>query len=279
MEKNLEKSKQQIKLAEMSSVTEPIAVGKFDQKSIEDDELDFQLETDDAADEQEEPEGEPDIEDESDEPETVEQEPDDEEEAPPVKKQLPKEQKRIVELKRKLKLAEQEKAEAQRKLAEKEENSSKEQELVSQYMEQYDETEAKRLAKADMKQSSLEKKVELLLFKDENRRVLDKYPQASGDLEKIMKAANTSGMTVEQVCRGLYGVERTEKELRALRALTEDAEETDDNTVSRSMRTSATPAKVKLTQEQQLAKRKIDLLARKNGRKPLTDKEFLKIYD
>ena len=59
----------------------------------------------------------------------------------------------------------------------------------------------------------------------------------------------------------------------------EDAEEQADNAVSRSMRTSKTPVKVKLTQEQLLAKRKIDLLARKNGRKPLTDSEFLKIYD
>ena len=278
METNLEKTKEQIKVTTDSSVTEPIVVGKFQQKSIEDDDMEFELETDEDTDEQEEPEGEPDEDEvEESEPDTVEDEP--EEEAPPAKKKLTPAEKEIVRVKRLLKLAEQEKLEAQRKLAERESNSSKEEELFKQYSEDYDETEARRRAKSDMKQSSLEKKLDLLLFKDENRKVIDKYPQAGADLEKIMNAANLSGMTVEQVCRGMYGVERTEKELRALRALTEDAEEQADNAVSRSMRTSKTPVKTKLTREQQEIKRDIDRLARQNGRKPLTDSEFLKIYD
>ena len=140
----------------------------------------------------------------------------------------------------------------------------------------------RRRARNDMKQSNLERQVEALMFEKKNRKVLSQYPEADADLEKIMKASQTSGMTVEQVCRGLYGNVRTEKELRALSALTDDSDDSEVNdSVSRGMR-SAKPntKKASLTPEQQAVKRKIDLLAKKNGVKPPTNEEFLaSIYE
>ena len=133
-----------------------------------------------------------------------------------------------------------------------------------------------------MKQYSLERQIEVLTFERKNRKVLSQYPDADADLEKIMKASQTSGMTVEQVCRGLYGNVRTEKELRALKALTDDSDDSEVNdSVSRAMR-SAKPntKKASLTPEQQAIKRRIDLLAKKNGVKPPTNEEFLaSIYE
>lgn len=272
METKLDKPNKQIQLTSESSVTEPIIVNQPKPDLDLDDDEDILEQLDDE--EVDEPED-------AEEPEEEDSEP---EEQPKAKDKpaLSKEQKRIIELKREAKRLQQEKEELERQLAERQEAKTEEESLYNKYLEEYDEKEARRRARNDMKQSNLERQVEALMFEKKNRKVLSQYPEADADLEKIMKASQTSGMTVEQVCRGLYGNVRTEKELRALSALTDDSDDSEVNdSVSRAMR-SAKPntKKASLTPEQQIIKRRIDLLAKKNGVKPPTNEEFLaSIYE
>ena len=243
MATNIDNPKEQIKQTAATSVTEPILVGKY-----EDPEDQEELEID--VDEDEELEEEPEQEDVSD----TDEEEDDSEEEPeqPAKKSLTKEQRQTKALKQRAKQLQDEKAELERKLAEKTNTTNdKEDELYSQYLEEHDEKEARKLAKKDIKQSTMESQLELLLFEKKNRKVLAQYPDSEDDLEKIMQATKTGVMTIDQVCRGIYG-EKPEREVRAIKALTDTGEETEtNNSVSRSMRTATTQNKVKLTSEQE----------------------------
>ena len=274
METKLDKAKTQIQLTNESSVTEPIAVNPpapdLDEDLDTDEDVLEQLD-DDEIDEPEE----------SDEPEEEQEDSEPEEQSKP-KTALSKEQKRIIELKRENKRIQQEKEEAERQLAERQETKTEEDSLYNKYLDEYDEKEARRRARGDMKQSNLEKQIEALTFERKNRKVLSQYPQSDADLDKIMNASQTSGMTVEQVCRGLYGIARTEKESRALSALTDDSDDSEVNdSVSRGMRSAKqNTKKASLTQEQQTIKKRIDLLAKRNGVKPPTNEEFLaNIYE
>jgi len=78
-------------------------------------------------------------------------------------------------------------------------------------------------------------------------------------------------MTVEQICRGLYGKETPAREKRAVDALLEESEVKPDTSVSRSMRTASTPAKSKLSKEQQNMK----LWLERKFNKKMTDEEYL----
>ena len=275
METKLDKAKTQIQLTNESSVTEPILVNqpKPDLDLDEDEDILEQLD-DDELDTEDEPE-------EALEPDEDDSEPEEQPKAKDKKVLTPSERV-IVELRREAKKLKQEKEEAERKLAERQESKAEEDSLYNKYLDEYDEKEARRRAKDDMKQSSLEKQIEALTFERMNRKVLSQYPNADADLDKIMKASKTSGMTVEQVCRGLYGVVRTEKESRAIKALTDDSDDSEVNdSVSRGMRTAKqNTKKASLTPEQQTIKKRIDLLAKRNGVKPPTNEEFLaSIYE
>ena len=277
MDKKLDKTNKQIQLTSETSVSEPIIVNQpkpdVDLDLDTDEDVLEQLDEEEVDDNEEEPDDAVDPEDDSE-----------QEEQPKAKdkKVLSPAERAIVEAKREAKLLRKEKEELERKLAEREANKTEEDALYTKYLDEYDEKEARRRARDDMKQSSLERQIEVLTFERKNRKVLSQYPDADADLEKIMKASQTSGMTVEQVCRGLYGNVRTEKELRALKALTDDSDDSEVNdSVSRAMR-SAKPntKKASLTPEQQAIKRRIDLLAKKNGVKPPTNEEFLaSIYE
>ena len=275
METKLDKAKTQIQLTNESSVTEPILVNQpKPDLDLDDDEDILEQLDDDELDTEDEPE-------EALEPDEDDSEPEEQPKAKDKKVLTPSERV-IVELRREAKKLKQEKEEAERKLAERQESKAEEDSLYNKYLDEYDEKEARRRAKDDMKQSSLEKQIEALTFERMNRKVLSQYPNADADLDKIMKASKTSGMTVEQVCRGLYGVVRTEKESRAIKALTDDSDDSEVNdSVSRGMRTAKqNTKKASLTPEQQTIKKRIDLLAKRNGVKPPTNEEFLaSIYE
>ena len=244
---NIDNPKTQVKLTTASSVTEPIVVGKFNENPEDKEELDLDIDLDDVPDD--EPEEEPEQEDVPNTDEDIED--DEDEPEKPEKKSLTKEQRKIKALKDRALKLQSEKAELERKLAEKPDTSKdEEEELYSKYLEEHDEKEARKLARKDVKQSTLESQVELLLFEKKNRKVLAQYPDSEDDLEKIMQATKSGVMTVEQICRGIYGT-KPEREVRAIQALTDTDEGEVNNTVSRSMRTSSSPVKVKLTNEQQ----------------------------
>lgn len=242
-------------------VATPTEVGKS-KEVVDDSEEDFDL--DSFFDEDESSEDEvPDVIEEDDEPEDKE----------PVKAvTLSKDQRKIKALKNEAIKLQAEKAELAKKLEEKH-NANMEEQLVAQYLEEgHDEREAKKLAKGDVKQSNLEKQLEILMFEKTNRRVLAKYPDSDADLERILKATQASGMTVEQVCRGLYGVEVPAREKRAVAALLDDGDnEQADNTVSKSIRTAAPPVRTKLNPEQLQVKQYLE----KKYKRTLTEQEVL----
>jgi hypothetical protein len=269
METNLENSKDQSagkpKLVVEPVVIEPITVGKAKPKDEQDEELDLELDLDNNDED-----GEPDEESIAD--DETESDDDEEESEPEQPKKLSKEQRKILALKNEAKKLQTEKADLVKQLGDKK-DTNKEEEIAKQYIDEgEDETTARRKAKSDIRQTNLEKQVEILLFEKTNRKVLAKYPKSDDDLEKIIKATNNSGMTVEQVCRGLYGLEMTAKEKRAVDALTDEGTVQVNTTVSKSIRSAGTPAKVKLTQEQLEIKRYLE----RKFRKTISDEDAIK---
>lgn len=78
-------------------------------------------------------------------------------------------------------------------------------ELVGTYGETYDEDTAKARADSDIRAERLERRIELAEFKADNAVVLSRFADAKTDAEHIFDIVKSSGMTAEQVCRGLYG--------------------------------------------------------------------------
>lgn len=277
MAKQLDNSIEKPKVAVETAVSEPIVLGKFVDKSKEDD-----------ADETDEEELELDLDD--DEQETAEEtvadevDSDDEEadepETPAPQKPKSKEQRKIQALKNEAKKLQTEKAELQKKLEEKMQLDSETQ-LAKKYAEEgYDEKEAKQKAKADVRQETIEKQLELLTFERKNRRVLEMYPDSENDIDRIMTASKASGMTVEQVCRGLYGDSKEfEKERRMAKAITgTGSDSTSQNTtVNKALRTAEPPKKSTLTQNQLQAKRMLEKMVNKG--KTMSDEDFLRSWN
>lgn len=264
MATNLEKSKEQtVTPAIVSSVVEPIATGKFIKPGEEpqDDDDELEIDVDDDSEESE-------VEQTDD--ETEDQAEDEVEEVKPEPK-LTREQKELRALKSQAKKKDSRIAELEQELAKKK-DSTREDELASKYIEEgHDEGEAKKRAKDEIKQSTMEQQLELLLFEKKNRKVLSMYPQSDDDLDKIVKASKLGIMTVEQICRGLYGKETPEREKRAVDALLTESEEPQNISVSKAMRTASTPAKTKLNKEQQQMKQWLE----RKFKKTMTDDEYL----
>lgn len=283
MAKQLDKPIEKAKVSVESTVSEPIATGKYVDpgkkatiEEIDDDELDLELDDDDneAPDETGKTEKvvAKEIDDDDDE---------DEQEPPKVEPAKPqtKEQRKIQALKNEASKLQREKAELQRKLEEKTQADS-ESALAKKYVEDgYDEKEAKSKAKADTRQDTIEKQLEMLMFEKKNRRTLEMYPDYDMDLDRIMLAVKTSGMTTEQVCRGLYGDSKEiERERRMVKAITSTgSDDSRQNTsVAKAMRTAEQPKKSSLTQDQLRAKRILEKTVNKG--KPITDEDFLKCW-
>lgn len=285
MEKKLENPTEHKRTIEnQSSVVEPIAVGKFIDKSEEPDtadELDVDEVFEDNDDETEEEGSEDTAEDstEEEEPETPDDELEADVEEEPVQTVKPKaKQKTAKQLESQNRALKIEASKLRQQLADKE-SKSREDELFKEYADEYDEKEARRRARSESRQEAIERQVATLLFEKQNRRVLERYPNSENDIDKIMQFAK-GGMTVEQVCRGLYGTEIPARDRRAVEALTQpDAPTGKNSSVSRAMRTPSSVTQPKLTQEQIEVKRHVDALARRQGKKPLTAKEFLEIYE
>ena len=189
----------------------------------------------------------------------------------PIK--LSKDARKIQALKNEAVKLQREKADLERKLIDKQ-DANRESELAKEYLEDgYDEKEATRKARTDIRQSNLEKQLEVLMFEKNNRKILAKYPDSENDLETIIETAKTGKMTVEQICRGLYGTDIPDREKRALDSLVGVAGNDADTTVSQSMRTASAPVRSSLTDNQLRLKRQMEL---KWGK--MTDAQYLESY-
>lgn len=272
METNVEKSKEQKRsIVVERSVESAVKMERADfakeVKEDSDNELDLDLDLGDTDEESE---------DESEEESVVKDE-DEVKQEESENKPLTRQQKELRALKVQSKKKDARISELESKLADKK-DSTKEEELASQYIEEgHDEKEARKRAKDDIKQTNIEQQLEMLLFEKKNRKVLSKYPSSEDDLEKIVKMSKTGMMTVEEICRGLYGKEVPAREKRAVDALLDESEGTEQNTsVSRSITSAGVPAKTKLTPREVRAKRQIELMH--NNGVQMSEEDFLKIY-
>lgn len=276
METKLDNSKEQTQdtvkpvIKAEQFVAEPIVVGraKEKEKPADDDDLDLEL---DLEDEEEESDSESESETESEESTSVADEVEPEEQ-PKQAVKLTKEQRKIQALKNEAKKLQTEKLELQKQLESKK-LAGKEDELAKQYADEGDDdVTARKKAKADIRQSNLEKQVEILLFEKEHRNILSKYPQSDKDLERIISVSKSGVMTVEEICRGLYGNDLSAKDKRAISALVDEDKQDTNNSVAKATRSAVQPTKSKLTPDQLEIKR---YLERRFNRK-ITDEEAIK---
>lgn len=191
-------------------------------------------------------------------------------------KSLSKEESKIVALKRQnQKLLEDFRA-LHAKLEESE-STKKQSALKNQYIEQgLDEDHAERQAEKDLLLEKQIARLELLEFKDDNEDVLRKYPDSKKDIARIMANVKATGMTVEQVCRGLYGIEEPIREVRAKKAATgEIGEEESGSTVTSAQRASTSKQSAVLSKKDLELKR--DFESRWRDGEKMTNEEFVEI--
>lgn len=188
-----------------------------------------------------------------------------------------KEDRKIQALKAEAKKLASEKAELQKRLDERQEEKQIDS-LKKKYVKDgYEEDTAENMAKTDLKQSKLEERLNILEFKENNADVIARYPKAKDELRKIMTIASDGTMTVEQVCRGLYGQESPEREKRAKDAVLGNAARPEsDNTVSSAVRTSSPRTTISLSDKELKAKRYIEKTY--NGGKSISEEDFIKVY-
>ena len=191
-------------------------------------------------------------------------------------KPLSKEESKIVALKRQNQKLLEDFRTLHSKLEEAE-STKKQSTLKNQYIDQgLDEEHAERQAQKDILLEKQIARLELLEFKDDNEDVLRKYPDSKKDIARIMANVKATGMTVEQVCRGLYGIEEPVREVRAKKAATgEIGEEESGSTITSAQRASVTKQTAVLSKRDLELKR--DFESRWRDGEKMTNEEFAEI--
>lgn len=82
---------------------------------------------------------------------------------------------------------------------------SRKAELIQKHSEKYDDETAIEMAEREVREEQRDKRLEYLEFVALNSTELNRYPQARADADHIFEIVKSTGMTVDQVCRGLYG--------------------------------------------------------------------------
>ncbi len=217
-----------------------------------------------------------------DEPEEDQDEEEDEEPKPKSKKRkLSPADIKVIELKKERQRWLQEKQELEAKVNQKNQQQEEE-DAVSKYIAQgEDEESARKLAATDLRFKSLEQRQERLDFREANEEVFVKYPNAKQEVDRIMRAVKASGMTAEQVCRGLYGGSSTpDRDLRARASANgEYSRDVNPNAgrLSNAQRTATAVESAGLTAEERRHKTRLERIF--NGGKRMSDKEFREILD
>jgi hypothetical protein len=81
--------------------------------------------------------------------------------------------------------------------------------------EGYDKDTAQHMARTAIGQESLALKATMLEFRLDHAELLREYPDASRDIPAILERMEKSGMTADQVVRGIYGGTEPERDKRA----------------------------------------------------------------
>jgi hypothetical protein len=190
-----------------------LMTGKNSADDVEDDEDGTPYVEDEPEDGDEEPDGEPD----DGEDETEESEP--EPEKVVNKKPASKQDAKIVALKREKKALEEENR-MFREQQTKKVTADKITELQAQYESQgYDADTAKIYAEKEVRIANVEERLAVADFREQNADIIARYPAAKDNIAKIMANAKATGMTVEQICRGMFEGAESPSDKRAREAV------------------------------------------------------------
>ncbi len=247
----------------------------------------------DADEEELDLEADDDEDDTGDVPEDFDEEDDDEEESDEEEEEeqpKPKSKKKrtlspadikVIEMKKQQKRLLQKNKELEAKVNQKTQQQEEE-DAVSKYIAQGEsEEDARKLAATDLRFKSLEQRQERLDFREANEDVFAKYPNAKREVDRIMKAAKASGMTAEQVCRGLYGGSNIpDRDIRARASANgEYSRDVNPNAgrLSNAQRTAQAVESMGLTAEERRHKTRLERIF--NDGKRMSDKDFREIQN
>lgn len=209
---NIDKKKLGEQLPDDDDIVDEIPEGGMHMASDDEDSEFDDFEFDDDGNDTDEYDEEPDIDDDDldDVQDTDNDDADEEPEEEPVVAK-PKQNKlspadiKVINLKKENAKLAKENAEYQKMINEKLLEKEKV-ELKKKYEEQgYDEDTAEVYAKSELRMKQLEERQALYDFKEENEDVFKLYPQAKADISTIMRNSKLTGMTAEQICKGMYG--------------------------------------------------------------------------
>jgi hypothetical protein len=132
-----------------------------------------------------------------------------------------KEQNAIIALKKKLKEAQEKLAEAEEAKA-LEQSASTKQAIANRYKDKgYDDEKASLMAERDYSLEVVQKKLAKIEFLSENQKVLEEFPEAASNIDKVMKNMKATGMSAEQICHAMFRVgNETPDRKRAIDAVT-----------------------------------------------------------
>lgn len=248
----------------------------------DDEELDVEGlddETDDGVDDKQDKTGDSDDQEEEEDIEVdvvddQEYDEDDTTSKPKAKRKLTKAEKVIIDLKRQNRELKRQQAKEKDKQEQEAERKKIYDKLVDDGME---ESVAKVYADNELRVKQLERKQALLDFREYNADILARYPQSRDDIEIIMRNTKVTGMSVEQVLRGLYGASEpyNDTEARALKAARGQAGTVNATRKSASNKQTTSEPRQTLTRSD-LAYKKALEEEFMNG-KEMTMKEFLRI--
>jgi len=163
--------------------------------------------------------------------ESVETQPEKAKDSAPEKKQQntpSKEQLKIINMKKDLQRVQQEKRELEERIS-KIDSEKRKSEIVKKYvMDGVDEEVAEKYAAQEIRNDMIEEKLEIIDFRESNYDLLQKYPQARQDVKTIIRNAKLTGMTAEQICKGMYADAETPSYQQRIRQQMTD--KTDDST-------------------------------------------------
>ena len=189
-------------------------------------------------------------------------------------KTLSKEEKAILALKKELKVAKQllktQAAETERIEAEQRKANA-----IQSYKDKgYDEDTANLYANNELKLKSLEEKLALTEFKEENAEVLRKFPEAKTEIRWLMEAVEKTGLSAEQLCRGKYGDALNKADRRADDAMRGMIDDSIEDVASSAIRSASRPTDVALTDSDRRNKTQLEKMT---GVK-ISSKEYLSYY-
>jgi sulfur relay (sulfurtransferase) DsrC/TusE family protein len=177
-------------------------------------------------------------------------------------------------MKKDLQRVQQEKRELEERIS-KIDSEKRKSEIVKKYvMDGVDEEVAEKYAAQEIRNDMIEEKLEIIDFRESNYDLLQKYPQARQDVKTIIKNAKLTGMTAEQICKGMYAdAETPSYQQRIRQQMTDKTSDSTNQTSTEAAARASIPKQSGVTSaSDRQMKARIERMF--NGGKPLTEDEM-----